>query len=100
MSQYDTLGLHDFLFHTPEGGLRKMLIDRKNITDIHFNLLIKIVKGCSPEEFAKHFERKDFPRVRMGPAESKIKERFWDDCMVTLLERGLLQPATQIKEAA
>jgi hypothetical protein len=100
MSQYDTYSLHDFLYHTPESGLRKMLIDRKNMTDVHCNLLFKIVKSVSPEQFAEHFEKKDFPKLRMGPAEMKIKEKFWDDCVTVLLERGLLQPAVAQKAAA
>lgn len=100
MSQYDTQSLYDFLFHTPEAGLRKMLVDKKNMTDIHCGLLIKIVKNCSMEQFAEHFEKKDFPKIRLGPAEMKIKEKFWDQCMVTLAERGLLQPATVQKLAA
>ncbi len=100
MSQYDTYSLHDFLYHTPESGLRKMLIDRKNMTDVHCNLLFKIVKTCSAEQFSEHFEKKDFPKLRMGPAEMKLKEKFWDDCVATLLERGLLQPAGPVKVAA
>ena len=102
MSQYDTQGLYDFILHTPEGGLRKMLVDKKNMTDVHCNLLIKIVKSVTADQFTEHFEKQDFPRVRMGPAEMKIKEKFWDNCIATLLERGILQPMTSpsIKIAA
>jgi hypothetical protein len=100
MSQFDTQSLYDFLFHTPEGGLRKMLVDKKNMTDVHCNMLIKIVKGCSMEQFMEHFEKKDFPKLRFGPAEMKIKEKFWDNCTTTLLERGILQPSVQQKAAA
>lgn len=94
MSQYDTQGLYEFLLHTPEGGLRKMLVDRNKVTDVHFNLLIKIVRACSLEQFAEHFGKQDFPKIRLGPAESKIKEKFWGDCTTLLIERGILQPAT------
>jgi len=100
MSQYDTHSLYDFLFHTPEGGLRKMLVDKKNMTDVHCSLLIKIVKSCPADVFAEHFEKQDFPKIRFGPAEVKIKEKFWGNCMATLTERGLLQPAVQQKVAA
>jgi hypothetical protein len=100
MSQYDTSSLHDFLLHTPEGGLRKMLIDKKKITDAHFNLLIKVVRACDAEKFAEHFEKQDLPKVRLGPAEEKIKEKFWGDCVSLLLERGILQPAGPQKMAA
>ncbi len=95
MSQYDTQSLYDFLFHTPEGALRKMLNDKKNMSDVHCGLLIKIVKSCTMDVFGAHFEKQDFPKLRMGPAEMKIKEKFWQDCTATLLERGLLQPSTQ-----
>jgi hypothetical protein len=100
MSQYDTHSLHDFLFHTPEGALRKMLIDRKNMTDVHCNLLLKIVKTCTADQFGMHFDKQDFPKVRMSPSEEKLKEKFWKDCTTTLLERGLLQPAVAHKLAA
>ena len=99
MSQYDTLGLYDFLLHTPEGGVKKLLIDNQKMTQVHCNLLIKIVRSCSAEQFTEHFEKQDFPKLRMGPAESKIKEKFWMDCTTVLLERGLLQPATKLKAA-
>ncbi len=99
MSQYDTQSLYEFLLHTPEGGLRKMLVDRSKMTDVHVNLLVKIVRGCSADEFAEHFSKQDFPKLRFGPAESKIKEKFWADCTSLLLERGLLQPAV-VKIAA
>jgi hypothetical protein len=102
MSQYDTQTLFDFLAHTPEGGLRKMLIDRKTMTDVHCNLLLKVVKSCSAEQFGEHFEQQSFPKIRTSPAEDKIKEKFWQDCTATFLERGILQkaPAPSHKEAA
>ena len=93
MAQYDTQSLYDFMIQTPESGLRKMMIDRPHVTDVHFNLLLKIVRGCTAETFRQHLENKDFPRLRTGPAEEKIKEKFWDTCIAMLLERGLLQPA-------
>lgn len=100
MSQYDTHSLYDFLFNTPQAGLRKMLVDGKNMTDVHCNLLIKIVKACSADQFGEHFDKQDFPRVRMTPAEDKIKEKFWGACTTTLLERGILQPALPAKPVA
>lgn len=100
MSQFDTQSLHDFLFNTPEGGLRKMLIDKKTMTDVHMNLLLKIVKSTNADQFGAHFDKQDFPRVRMSPAEGKLKEKFWNDCMVVLKERGILQPAVASKVAA
>jgi hypothetical protein len=99
VAAYDIKSLHEFLTHTPEAGLRGMLIDKKNITDVHFNLLVKVARATSGEKFTEHFEKKDFPKLKMGPAEIKIREKFWDACTATLLERGLLQPAVATKNA-
>ena len=100
MSQYDTESLYDFLVNTPEGGLRKMLIDRASLTDVHFNLLLKVVRAGDADALGQHLEKKDFPRLRTTAAEDKIKEKFWDVCVATLLERGLLQPAAGRGEKA
>jgi hypothetical protein len=100
MSLYDTQSLFDFLTHTPEGALRKMLVDRVKMTDVHCNLLVKIVRGCNQSTFAEHFNAQSFPKLRMGPAEEKIKEKFWSDCTAMFLERGLLQTETATKIAA
>jgi hypothetical protein len=91
MPLYDTDSLHEFLSHTPEGGLRKMLIDGQSLTEVHFNLLLKIVRATSVDAFHTHFTNADYPRIRMSPAEDKIKERFWANCVATLSDRGLLQ---------
>jgi hypothetical protein len=79
-----------------------MLIDRKRMTDVHANLLFKIVKSCNPVQFGEHFDKKSFPKIRMSPNEDKLKEKFWEDVTAVLLERGILQPsvATPIKVAA
>ena len=94
MSLYDTQSLYDFLTSTPEGAIRKILSDKVKVTDVHCNLLIKVVRACNAEKFAEHFEKQDFPKIRLGPAEEKIKEKFWADCTAVLLERGLLQKST------
>ena len=100
MSQYDLNSLYEFLLHTPEQGLRKVLVDNKTMTDIHLNLLLKVVRGCKMEEFVGHFEKEDFPKIKMGPAEQKIKEKFWKDCTASFSARGLLNPAPVTKQAA
>jgi hypothetical protein len=99
MSQYDLSSLYDFLLHTPEQGLRKMLVDSKPMTDVHFGLLLKVVRGCKVEEFSAHCEKEDFPKIKFGPAETKLKEKFWKDCMTAFTSRGLLSPATPTKVA-
>lgn len=93
MSQYDVASVYQFLLHTPEQGLRKMLVDNKPFSDVHFNLMLKIIRGCDEAAFTQHFEKCDFPKVKMGPAEMKIKEKFWADCVSCLNSRGLLSPA-------
>lgn len=95
MSEFDTSSLYGFLLHTPEGGLRKMLVDNKPFSEVHFNLMLKIVRNCNESQFAEHFEKKDFPKIKMGPADQKIKEKFWDDAIVTFKSRGLLSPAAK-----
>ncbi len=100
MSQFDTYSLYDFLMHTPEGGLRKILIDNQNMTPLHLSLLLKVVKGSTPDEFSEYFNSQSLPKIRMSPAESKIKETFWPKCIVIFESRGLLQPAMPVKQAA
>lgn len=71
-----------------------MLVDNNKMTAVHCTLLVKVVRAVSEEQFSEHFAKQDFPRIRMSPAESKIKESFWPDCTAVLLDRGILQPAT------
>lgn len=93
MSEYDMKGLFEFLSQTPEQGLRKMLVDQKPMTEAHFNLLLKVVRAGGESEFQTHFEKMDFPKIKFGPAEQKIKEKFWTDAVTTFKARGLLQPS-------
>lgn len=99
MSQYDVPGLYSFLVHTPEAGLRKMFVDPKSFTETHFNLMMKVVRGCDEAKFVEHFEKQDFPKVKLGPAEIKIKEKFWGEAMTVWNSRGLLAPAVATKVA-
>lgn len=93
MTQFDLPGLFEFLQQTPEQGLRKMFVDGKPMTDSHFNLLIKIVRNCSSQQFCEHVEKGDYPKIKMGPSEQKLKEIFWADCFKTFQSRGILNPA-------
>lgn len=97
MNQYDLPGLYEFLAHTPEQGLRKMLIDGKSFTEVHFNLMIKVVRAGDEAKFCGHAEKADFPKIKMGPAELKIKEGFWQSLESICKNRGLLTP---VKKAA
>jgi len=97
--QYDVPGLFDFLTNTPEAGLRKMLVDNKTFTDVHFGMLMKIVRSCDVTKFCEHAEKTDFPKIKFGPAETKLKEKFWNECFSHIASKGLLNPA-QKKTAA
>lgn len=96
MSQYDLPGLFQFLSGTPEQGLRKMLIDPKVFSDAHFNLLIKILRTGDEASFCTHADKADFPKIKLGPAEVKIKEKFWNDLFAICKSRGLLNPAQKV----
>ena len=98
MSQYDVVGFYQFLSQTPEQGLRKMLVDQKTFTEAHFTMLQKIVRS-GESAFCAHFEAKDFPKVKFGPAEQKLKDKFWEDCVSACKSRGVLQPGTAGKAA-
>jgi hypothetical protein len=100
VSQYDLLGLYDFLKQTPEQGLRKMLCDNKPMGDVHFNLLKKVLSSCSADQFKDLAEKSDFPKIKFSPAEVKLKDKFWSDCFQTFQARGLLNPAGPVKQAA
>ena len=100
MSQYDIPGLYDFLHQTPEQGLRKMLVDGKTFTEPHFNMMIKVLRACNQTQFTEHFEKNDFPKIKMSPNETKMKEKFWADCTAIWKNRGLLNPGLPQKIAA
>ncbi len=96
---YDYNGLYQFLRQTPEGALRKMLVDNKSFTEPHFNLLMKVTRTSDEAQFCKNFEGQSFPRIRFSPAEEKLKEKFWADCQTCFLSRGVLSTVT-VKVAA
>lgn len=83
------LSVYEFLLHTPEGAVRKMLKDDKT-TDIHINLLLKIVKSSSKELFVEYFTKGSFPVIKFNANDLKIKETFWANCCASLESRGLL----------
>ena len=51
-----------------------MLVDPKSFGDVHFGLLMKVVRGCDEGGFIEHYEKGDFPKMRFGPAEEKVRE--------------------------
>lgn len=96
---FDVENLYQFLTQTPEGGLRKMLVDGKPMTEGHFNLMMKVVRHGGLTEFSRFCETGVFPPVRTNAKEQALKETFWNDCLKTFKDRGLLQPATAAKAA-
>lgn len=96
---FDVQNLYQFLTQTPENGLRKMLVDGKPMTEVHFNLMMKVLRHGDESEFIKFCETGNFPPVRLSPKEQPLKETFWNDCLKTFSARGLLQPATATKAA-
>ena len=77
-----------------------MLVDPKSFSDAHFNTMLKVVRAGDVKVFCDHFEKKDFPKVKFGPAETKVKEKFWNDLISATLAKGILQPAVAGKVAA
>lgn len=99
MSQYDVPNLYNFLHQTPEAGLRKMLVDNKPFSEVHFNLMMKVVRACNEAQFTEHFEKQDFPKSKFNANEIKLKEKFWADAITCWNSRGLLTPAVASKAA-
>lgn len=96
---FDIQNLYQFLTQTPEGGLRKMLVDGKPMTEVHFNMMMKVIKHGGEQEFINFCETGAFPPVRLSPKEQPLKETFWNDCLKTFKDRGLLQPGGTAKAA-
>ncbi|MBC7741112.1 MAG: hypothetical protein H7061_02865 [Bdellovibrionaceae bacterium] len=98
-TNYDASLVFEFLSHTPEAALRKMLID-KTFTEIHFNMFMKILRSSNETQFCDHFYNSTYPKAKFNANEINLKEKFWDACVAALNSRGLLSPATPQKIAA
>ena len=82
--------IHEFLLHTPEERVRRVLLDPASFTAAEARLALKIARSCDIEEFAVHFRREDFPNVRTNAAELKVRDTFWPRLKAMLRTRGLL----------
>ena len=91
-TNYDANMLHQFLTQTPESALRKMLID-KSFSEIHFNMMMKVLRSTNEEQFCDHFNNSTYPKAKFNANEINLKEKFWNDCTTALNSRGLLSPA-------
>jgi hypothetical protein len=94
-TNYDAALVHQFLIQTPESALRKMLID-KAFTDVHFNMLIKVLRSTNESQFIEHFYNSTFPKAKFNGNEINLKETFWVACVNCLNSRGLLSPAQKV----
>lgn len=94
-TNYDANLLHQFLIQTPESALRKMLTD-KTFTEVHFNMLIKILRSTNETQFCDHFYNGTYPKAKFNANEINLKEKFWDACVKALNSHGLLSPAQKV----
>ncbi len=94
-TNYDAALVHQFLVQTPESGLRKMLVD-KSFTEIHFNLLMKVIRSTDESKFCEHFYNSTYPKAKFNSNEIHLKEKFWNDCINALNSHGLLSPAQKV----
>lgn len=91
-SLYDGNLLHQFLSNTPESALRKMLVNPK-FNEIHFNMMMKILRSGNESQFCEHFYAGTFPKAKFNAGEIALKEFFWQNCTQALNQHGLLSPA-------
>lgn len=94
-TNYDANLVYQFLTQTPESALRKMLTD-KNFTEIHFNMLIKVLRASNEAQFCDYFYNSTYPKAKFNANEINLKEKFWSDCVACLNSRGLLSPAQKV----
>lgn len=94
-TNYDANLVYQFLTQTPESALRKMLVD-KTFTDMHFTMLMKIVRSSDENKFCDHFYNSTYPKAKFNSTEINSKETFWNDCVKALDSHGLLSPAQKV----
>ena len=71
-SNYDANLVYQFLINTPESALKKMLLD-KSFTEIHFNVLMKVVRNSNELQFCDHFYNSTFPKAKYNANEINLK---------------------------
>lgn len=93
----EIVSVYNFMKQTPEGNLRKMLVDQE-LTDLHFRTLMKLAKGGPEADFIEAFTQESMGKLRLSAKEVPIKEKFWLVCKKKLIVLGLLSKVT--KQAA
>ncbi len=82
-------GIYEFLKHTPEGSVRKMLCTG-DLTDAHFRLLMKLVKGGPDSDFIEAYHNNSMAKLRLNPKEAPLRDTFWNIVRARLVATGLL----------
>lgn len=99
MVSHDELkSLHGFLRSTGEGNLKKMLVGGR-MSEVHLRVLLKVARTVSEDEFCTLWEAGGFPKLKMSPAESALKENFYSVCGEACAKVGLIS-AQAAKKAA
>ena len=96
--QDDLVSLYGFLQHTNQGNLKRILMDGR-FTEVHFNLLMKVVKNCPEPQFIEMLSKGDFPKIKMSSNETAVKENFWKIALETFQSRGLVTAEPAAKAA-
>lgn len=91
--------LHQFIRHTGEGNLKKMMTGGR-MTDVHTGLLIKVARACNEDEFATHFEAGTFPRLKFTVNESAMKESCYGVFAEACAKLGLMTAPAKVAKAA
>lgn len=90
--------LHGFIKATGEGNLKKMMMSG-TMTDVHVNMLVKVARACSEDEFVTHWDAGTFPKVKFSANESALKEKCYGVWAEACAKVGLLT-LTAAKKAA
>lgn len=86
-SDYSTI--YDFVKSTGEGNVRKMMTGT-TMTPVHIGLLLKLVRGCTTQDFSKCGEGASFPNLKFSPQEREIKDTFWKTTCEACAKLGLV----------
>lgn len=85
----EILSVCAFLKQTPEGNLRKMLVDSK-LTEAHFRILMKLAKGGAESDFVEAFTSESMGKLKLSAKEIPLRDNFWPVCKSKLTQLGLL----------
>lgn len=95
----EILSVCSFLKQTPEGSLRKMLVD-KDLTEAHFRILMKLSKGGPENDFVEAFQSDSMGKLKLATKELPLRENFWSICRTKLVSLGLLPKVAATPKAA